>query len=169
MGIFIFVLKYFMSNYQRIYLPNHSYVLTVVTYKRKPILIDHIDLLRDSFRRSKKKYDYRIDAIVILPDHFHMIITPKVATEYSKIITHIKRSFLYGLDEATKNESAFEMSASKHRRQNSTIWQRRFYEHTIRDEQDFQKQLTYLQNNPVKHGYVNNPKDWQYSSFYTKP
>jgi len=154
-----------MSNYKRIYLQNYSYVLTVVTYERKPILIDNIGLLRDSFKRSKQKYKYHIDAIVILPDHFHMIITPKIAQEYSKIITYIKRSFLYGLDEATKNQSTFELSASKHKRHNSTIWQRRFYEHTIRDEKDFNKQLEYLKNNPVKHGLVKDTKDWKHSSF----
>jgi len=157
-----------MSNYKRIYLENFSYVLTVVSYERKPILIDNIELLRDSFRRSKEKYEYKINAIVILPNHFHMIITPKIAKEYSKIISHIKRSFIYGLDESTRNESKFEMSASKYRRQNSTIWQRRFYEHTIRDEKDFKQQLEYLKNNPVKHGLVNDSKDWEYSSFNKK-
>ncbi len=154
-----------MSNYTRIYLQNYSYFLTVLTHGREPILIDNIELLRDSFRRSKKRYDYKIDAIVVLPDHFHMIITPAVAKEYSKIITYIKRAFVYGLDEVTKENAKATLSASTHRRQHSGIWQRRFYEHTIRDEKDMFNHLAYMENNPIKHGLVEKTEDWKYSSF----
>jgi putative transposase len=154
-----------MSNYKRIYLQNYSYYLTVVTENRRPILIDNIELLRDSFRRSKKRYDYVIDAIVILPDHMHMIITPKNPKDYSKIIALIKRSFTYGLDMKTKEESKFNLSASNYRRNLSGVWQKRFYEHTIRDEKDYAKTLDYIYTNPIKHGLVDNIKDWKYSSF----
>ena len=99
-----------MSNYKRIYLENYSYYLTVVTQNRKPILIDNIELLRDSFRRSKRKYNYEINAIVILPDHIHMIITPKNPKDYSKIIAHIKRSFTYGFDRQTRENSKLYLS-----------------------------------------------------------
>ncbi|MBU1668793.1 transposase [bacterium] len=71
----------------------YSYFLTVVTHQRNPILIENIDLLRESFRVSKTKYSYKIEAIVILPDHFHLIITPDVFTEYPKIIRAIKYHF----------------------------------------------------------------------------
>ena len=98
-----------MSNYKRIYLQNHSYYLTIVTGNRKPILIDNIELLRDSFRRSKKKYEYVIDAIVILPDHIHMIMTPKNSKDYSRIIAHIKRSFTYGLEQKEKDDAKFNL------------------------------------------------------------
>jgi len=154
-----------MSNYKRIYLQNHSYYLTVVTQHRRPILIDNIELLRDSFRRSKERYDYTIDAIVILPDHIHMIITPQNPKDYSKIIALIKRSFTYGLDIKTKEEAKFNLSASSYRRNLSGIWQKRFYEHTIRDEKDYAEILDYIRTNPIKHGFVENIKDWQYSSF----
>jgi putative transposase len=154
-----------MSNYKRIYLQNYSYYLTVVTENRRPILIDNIELLRDSFRRSKKRYDYVIDAIVILPDHMHMIITPQNSKDYSKIIALIKRSFTYGLDMKTKEESKFNLSASSYRRNLSGVWQKRFYEHTIRDEKDYAKILNYIYTNPIKHGLVDNIKDWKYSSF----
>ena len=159
------MLKYAMSNYKRIYLQNHSYYLTVVTQNRRPILIDNIELLRDSFRRSKKRYDYAIDAIVILPDHIHMIITPQNPKDYSKIIALIKRSFTYGLDMETKEESRFNLSASSYRRNLSGVWQKRFYEHTIRDEKDYAKILDYIKTNPLKHELVNNIDDWKYSSF----
>ena len=154
-----------MSNYKRIYLQNYSYYITVVTQNRKPILIDNIELLRDSFRRSKKKYDYGINAIVILPDHMHMIISPKNPNDYSKIIAHIKRSFTYGLDMKEKDEAKFNLTASSHRRNLSGVWQKRFYEHTIRDEKDYAKILDYIYTNPIKHGLVDNINDWKYSSF----
>ena len=154
-----------MSNYKRIYLENYRYYITVVTQNRQPILIDNIELLRDSFRRSKKRYDYVINAIVILPDHIHMIITPKNPKDYSKIIALIKRSFTYGLDMKTKEESKFNLSASSYRRNLSGVWQKRFYEHTIRDEKDYSKILDYIYTNPIKHGLVKNIEDWKYSSF----
>jgi putative transposase len=158
------MLKCGVSNYKRLYLQNYSYYLTVVTQNRMPILIDNIELLRDSFRRSKKRYDYNIDAIVILPDHLHMIITPKNSKEYSKIIAHIKRSFSYGLDMKIKEEAKSNLSASSYRRNLSGIWQKRFYEHTIRNEKDYAKILNYIYTNPIKHGLVENIDDWKYSS-----
>ena len=154
-----------MTNYKRIYVQNYSYYLTVVTQNRRPILIDNIELLRDSFRRSKKRYDYVLNAIVILPDHMHMIITPQNPKDYSKIIAHIKRSFTYGLDMEIKEESRFNLSASSYRRNLSGVWQKRFYEHTIRDEKDYAEILNYIYTNPIKHGLVENVNDWKYSSF----
>ncbi len=82
-----------MADYKRLFLDGYSYYLTIVTHRRNPILIDNIEVLRESFRESKKYYAYSIDAIVILPDHLHMIITPKVATEYPKIVRAIKYNF----------------------------------------------------------------------------
>ena len=154
-----------MSNYKRIYLEGYSYYLTIVTQNRQPILIENIELLRESFRRSKKRYDYNIDAIVILPDHIHMIITPKIPNEYSKIITYIKRDFLYQLSSNLKEEAKTNLTASTYNRQHSGIWQRRFYEHTIRDEKDFLKIFEYMKINPIKHGLVEKINDWEYSSF----
>jgi len=152
-------------NYRPIYLDSYSYYLTLVTQERKPLLIDNIDLLRKAFRLSKQKYDYDIDAIVILPDHLHMIITPKIATEYSKIIRHIKRSFVYGLDKETKEQAKVEISHAKYRRGHAGIWQERFYEHTIRDEKDWLEKMEYIKYNPIKHKYAESLEEWKYSSF----
>lgn len=153
-------------NYRRIYLEGYSYYLTLVTQGRKPLLIDNIDLLRDAFRRSKERYDYAIEAIVVLPDHLHMIIRPSVAKEYSKIIRHIKRGFVYGLDQETKAQAKVEISHAKYHRGHSGIWQERFYEHTIRDEQDWLEKMEYIKNNPIKHNYVEKLNDWKYTSFH---
>jgi putative transposase len=152
-------------NYRRIYLDGYSYYLTLVTHRRKPLLVEHIELLRDAFKRSKEKYMYSIDAIVILPDHLHMILTPKNATDYSKIIHHIKRSFVYGLDKEIKLQAKNEISDAKYKRGHSGIWQERFYEHTIRDEKDWLEKMEYIKHNPIKHQLVDNINEWEYTSF----
>jgi len=156
-------------NYRRLYIDGHSYFITMVTHNRTPLLIENIDLLRYAFKLSKKKYHYHIDAIVILPDHLHMIITPQNYKEYPKIITHIKRSFVYGLDSTLKDEAKMNLSSSKYRRQHSGVWQDRYYEHTIRDDADWYDKMEYIHYNPLKHELVDNIDDWKYSSFYKSP
>jgi len=156
--------------YRRIFADGYSYYLTLVTHQRKPILIDNIKQLRQAFRYSKKNYDYTIDAIVILPDHLHMIITPKIAKEYPKIITNIKRAFVYttvgrGVPTPTIKNTKTNLSSSKYKRNHAGIWQERYYEHTIRDEKDLLEKMEYIKNNPIKHALVENIKDWKYSSF----
>ena len=154
-----------MANYKRLFLAGHSYYLTVVTHRREPLLVEHIELLRESFRESKRYYSYEINAIVVLPDHIHMIITPETSTDYPKIVRAIKYNFstkLVGCDCYHTDE---EQSLSRYRRGLKTIWQKRYYEHTIRDEKDYFRCLEYMQNNPVKHELVDNMKDWKYSSF----
>jgi putative transposase len=151
--------------YRRIYLDSYSYYLTLVTQGRKPLLVENIEVLRTAFKLSKKKYAYEIEAIVILPDHLHMIIRPKIATEYSKIIRHIKRSFVYGLNQELKDQAKAEISHAKYNRSHAGIWQERFYEHTIRDEKDWLEKMEYIKYNPIKHEYVENLEDWKYSSF----
>ena len=151
--------------YRRIFEDGYSYFLTLVTHERKSLLVENIDLLRYAVKLSKEKHEYALDAIVILPDHLHMIITPKIATDYPKIITHIKRSFVYGIAQSVKNKSQNSLSTAKYKRGHSGIWQERYYEHTIRDERDFKIRLDYIHFNPVKHQYVNAAKEWEYSSF----
>ena len=152
-------------NYRRIYADGYSYYLTLVTYRRNPLLIDNISLLREAFRASKKKYVYRIEGIVILPEHIHMIITPNNAMDYPKIIRYIKRYFVYGLDEDVKQRLKTMLGNSKYRRGHAGVWQERYYEHTIRNEKDFLEVMDYMKYNPLKHGLVDNIDDWEYSSF----
>ena len=147
-----------MSNYKRLFLEGHSYYLTIVTHNRNPILIDNIEALRESFCESKMYYRYSIDAIVILPDHLHMIITPKQANDYPKIIRAIKYNF------STKVMLEVEQSMARHKKGMNPVWQKRYYEHTIRDEKDYLRCLEYIQNNPVKHKLVKNSKEWKYKS-----
>ncbi len=151
--------------YRRLFLPGHSYYLTLVTYRRKPLLVEHIDLLREAFRKSRERYAYHIDAIVILPDHLHMIITPDEPDSYPDIIKQIKRSFVYLLPQSVKDEARHALSPSQYRRGHAGIWQSRYYEHTIRNEKDMMEKMQYMQNNPIKHGWCETWEEWEYSSF----
>jgi len=150
-----------MAQYKRIFLAGYSYYLTIITHGRNPILIDNIELLRESFRESKRYFKYRINAIVVLPDHIHMIITPQVAEEYPRIVKSIK----YYFSKHCKLDEELEQSASRYRRKYRPIWQKRFYEHAIRDEKDYLRCLEYIRNNPIKHQYVEHNEPWKYSSF----
>ncbi len=152
-----------MANYKRIFLDNYSYFLTIVTYQRNPILIDNIELLRESFRYAKGKFDFDIDAIVVLPDHFHMICTLDDARQYPKIISSIKRYFSQRCPKG--HYAHLFQSASRETAGYIPVWQKRFYEHTIRDERDFRLRVEYIHYNPIKHGYAERVSQWEYSSF----
>lgn len=120
--------------------------------------MENIELLRESFRESKRFFTYSIDAIVVLPDHIHMIITPKNVRDYPKIVKSIKYNFSkhFNLEE--------EQSYSRYKRKIKPIWQKRYYEHTIRDEKDYARCLEYICNNPLKYQYVDNDAKWEYMS-----
>lgn len=152
-----------MPNYKRLFLEGYNYFLTVITYQRNPILIDNIDLLRKSFQESKKRYHYNIDAIVILPDHFHTILTPKNPTDYPLIIRAIKQYFSKHCN--PKYYQHLVQSHSRETKDYKPIWQKRFFEHTIRNERDYQLRLDYIHYNPVKHNHVLKTSDWEHSSF----
>lgn len=142
-------------NYKRLFIENTYVFLTVVTYKRKKILIDNIEILRKSFNVCIKKYNFEVFSIVVMPEHIHMILKPDNIAEYPKIVGCIKSYF-------TKNVN-IEYSINNSRE--SSIWQRRYWEHTIRDEKDLYRHLDYIHYNPIKHGYVKSANEWKHSSF----
>ncbi len=151
-----------MSNYLRYRVPGGCYFFTVNLLERKKhLLTEHIDLLRHAFRTVKQQRPFHIDAIVILPEHLHCILTlPENDTDFSGRWREIKKIFSKQLP-ATEYRS--EVRINRHER---GIWQRRFWEHTIRDETDYIKHIDYIHYNPVKHGWVTHVIDWQYSSFH---
>jgi len=153
-----------MANYKRLFLDGYSYYFTIVTHRREPILIDNIALLRESFQESKIHYIYSIDAIVVLPDHLHMIITPTNVNEYPKILHAIK----YNFSKRFNNHEYIEQSSSRDKRKIKPVWQKRYYEHTIRDEKDYLRCIEYIRTNPIKHNYIDNDEVWEYSSFAKK-
>ena len=141
-------------NYKRLFIPNSSIFIKVVTNKRKPILIENIQYLREAFSVTKEKYKFDIIAIIINPDHFHMIIELDDIKIYPKVIGNIKRTF-------TKISN---LNYEINKNRESNIWQRRYWEHTIRNEEDLYKHIDYIHFNSMKH-YNIVPKDWKYSSF----
>ena len=156
------MLYFDMANYRRIFLDGYSYYITMVTYDRNPILVENITLLRESFRYAKSLFDFDITDIVILPDHLHMIIEVSHTHDYPKIISSIKRYFSKHCEQKYYQY----IKQSKHRQEAGyyPIWQKRYYEHTIRDEKDYREKAIYLYNNPVKHGYVKDIAQWEHRS-----
>jgi len=152
-----------MTNYRRIYTPGASWFFTVNLLKRQnnPLLIENINVLRSVFSEVKAKHPFRIDAVVILPDHLHCIWTlPEGDTNYSTRWNLLKGKFSRSL---AKGE---QLSNSRIKRRERGIWQRRFWEHMLRNEEDFNRHLDYIHWNPVKHGYVSNVIDWPHSSVH---
>ena len=148
-----------MSNYKRFYNEKYKYVFfTLVTYNRIPILINNIDILRQSFKYALNKYTFEIYSICILKDHLHMILKLENSKDYSEIIRLIKYYFSRKLNISEK------LTESKLKKREKGIWQRRFWEHTIRDEEDLNKHLDYIHYNSYKH-YEITPINWNFSSF----
>lgn len=154
-----------MSNYRRLFIPNSYLFLTITTNYRQKILIDNINLLRLSFENTKKIYNFELFASVILPEHLHMIMIPEKIEEYPKIIHAIKYSFTRNIQDGGIVIPPYKLSESKLNKGDKGIWQRRYHEHTIRDEEDLYNHLDYIHYSPVKHRLVQNVKDWEYSSF----
>jgi len=146
-------------NYRRYYEPGGTYFFTVTTQHRQPLLIEHIDRLRAAFRQGIERYPFIIDGIVILPDHIHTLWhLPDGDDNFSIRWMVIKRKFSAGLATGIVNRS-------KQAKREKGIWQRRFWEHYIRNEADWCRHLDYIHYNPVKHGYYSTPAEWPYSSF----
>lgn len=151
--------------YRRAKIAGGTYFFTLVTYQRQPFLTqsENIEQLRTAFRTIRAKHPFDIDAIVILPDHLHCLLTlPAEDFDYSTRWRLIKGHFSR---HCQISPSQF-VSPSRQKKQEKTIWQRRFWEHYIRNEEDFKRHFDYIHFNPVKHGLVDTVKDWEYSSFH---
>ena len=156
-----------MANYRRCYVPGGSFFFTVVTERRAAILANDWarDGLRAAFRDCRQRWPFRVDALVMLPDHLHAIWTlPPDDADYSKRWGAIKKHFTQSWLAAGGNEQP--LTDSRHRYRRRGIWQRRFWEQAIRDQRDFECHCDYLHDNPVKHGHVTRVADWPYSSFH---
>ncbi len=149
--------------YRRSKQPGGSYFFTVVTYRRQPLfsLPENTDRLKAAFKREIEKYPFTIDAIVILPDHLHTLWSlPGGDHDYSTRWSRIKGYFSIGCVGLKEMQSV-----SRHNKREKPVWQRRFWEHTIRDENDWRNHMDYIHYNPVKHGYARSAGEWPYSSF----
>lgn len=161
-----------MPNYRRAR-DGNTYFFTIVTYQRQPILcLDECKgVLRDVIKGVQLSHPFKIEAWVLLPDHIHcMWRLPEGDKDYSMRWGIIKKEFtkkvqnLAGKAIPLVGRAHPTLSRQKHRE--GTIWQRRFWEHQIRDEKDFAVHCNYIHYNPVKHGLVRSPKDWEYSTFH---
>ncbi|HHF7353291.1 TPA: transposase [Legionella anisa] len=148
--------------YRRIIVPGGVYFFTLnLKNRNSELLIKEINQLRIAFHKIKRKYPFKIECIVILPEHLHMMIRLPIGDgNYSLRIRLIKSIFTHQLQ---INES---ISPSRKKQGERGIWQRRFWEHLIRDEKDYEHHFNYIHFNPVKHGYVTCASDWPYSSIH---
>ncbi|OKH10761.1 REP-associated tyrosine transposase [[Limnothrix rosea] IAM M-220] len=156
-----------MSNYRRPTIRGGTYFITQVTYQRIPWLCTDLgrQALREAIAKVRQKYPFEINAFVLLPDHFHCLWTlPEDDHDFSVrmrlIKTHVTKN--HG-DRLNINET---ISQSRHKRKEKNLWQRRFWEHLIRDEEDYARHCDYIHYNPVKHGLCSTAQEWQYSSIH---
>jgi len=155
-----------MPNYRRLY-EGTTYFFTVVTHKRRPFLCDEQSrrFLRETIDDVRTKRPFTIDAWVLLPDHLHCVWTlPAGDTDYSTRWGLIKAGFSKRMNGAAGHARPV-ANASRHRRRESAYWQRRFWEHMIRDHGDLKAHMDYVHYNPVKHGLARAPAEWEFSSF----
>jgi len=150
-----------MVRYRRNYVPGGTYFFTVALADRRScLLVEHIGPLRAAFRAARQERPFTIDAVVILPEHLHAIMTlPEGDADFSGRWRRIKGLFSRAVGAA---DARFAPAPNGE----YPLWQRRFWEHTIRDDEDFSRHFDYLHFNPVKHGLVDRVRDWPYSSFH---
>jgi putative transposase len=151
-----------MANYRRNTIKGGCYFFTVnLTDRTSSLLTEHIVLLSQSIAYTMQNHPFEINAMVVLPDHMHAIWTlPANNDDYALRWRLIKTHFSSHIPK-TENISASRLSKGER-----GIWQRRYWEHTIKDEQDFANHVDYIHINPVKHGYVTQATDWPYSSIH---
>jgi putative transposase len=150
-----------MVNYRRAKTAGGTYFFTVTLRDRSSdLLVKHVDLLREAIKTVRDERPITIDAIVIMPDHLHTIWTlPECDMDYSGRWRSIKSQFTRSVVKAGE-------ILVKDKRGEYNLWQRRFWEHLIRDERDMQAHVDYIHFNPVKHGHVKQPVDWEWSSIH---
>ncbi|KPL02186.1 MAG: hypothetical protein AMJ90_06540 [candidate division Zixibacteria bacterium SM23_73_2] len=140
---------------RRYYIPNVIYFITAVTYRRKTLFSNKSNLLifKETFENVKSLHPFFLQAYVILPDHFHLLIQPSPPTNISKILHSLQRNFTLNFKKVKNIEDSLK------------LWQHRFWDHIIRNKKDYNKHFDYIHYNPVKHGLVKKPEEWQESSY----
>lgn len=149
-----------MVLYRRSRIANAPYFLTLTLRdRRSSLLVDHIAVLREAFRETRRQRPFESIAVVVLPDHLHWLCAlPEGDADFSSRVRLVKRHFTLGLLSAG-------LALDRDARGEYRLWQRRFWAHTIRDDEDRQRHVDYIHYNPVKHGLVAAVGDWPHSSF----
>ena len=151
-----------MTDYRRTRIGGASYFFTVnLLNRRSRPLLDHLDLVKTVMGKVLANHPYRIDASAVLPDHMHCIWTlPEGDADYATRWMLIKSGI------SRRIPRTEEVSFSRSKRRERGIWQRRYWEHLVRDDADMRNHIDYIHWNPVKHGWVDRVRDWPYSSFH---
>lgn len=151
-----------MPNYRRAFIPGGCWFFTVaVLDRRQRLLTDHIDALREATGWTLSHHPFHIDAFVVLPDHIHAVWTlPPNDADFALRWRMIKIRFSRAMPRTEQ------LSRSRAVRGERGIWQRRFWEHLVRNESDYARHVEYCYINPVKHGLVTRVRDWPHSSFH---
>jgi putative transposase len=151
-----------MPNYRRAFVPDGCWFFTVdLLERRQTLLVDHIATLREAVAKTRQSWPWTIDAFVVLPDHLHAVWTlPPGDADFSTRWRLIKSHFAKALPKRER------LSAVRPARNERGIWQRRFWEHLIRDEADYTRHIEYCYINPLKHHLVTRVRDWPHSSFH---
>ena len=150
-----------MPHYRRAKISGIAFFFTVVLADRSSnLLVDEIDRLRQAYRVVQKRRPFKTTAICVLPDHVHAIWElPEGDSDFPTRWSLIKSGFSRGLEARPRSES-------KIAKREKGVWQRRYWEHAIRDETDLDRHIDYIHFNPVKHGHVTRVADWPHSSFH---
>jgi putative transposase len=141
-----------MPQYIRARKPGGIFFFTVVTHRRRKLFYEYKNrmILLEAIRDVQSIHPFIINAWILLPEHLHCIWTlPEGDTDYSRRWGLVKAKFSAHL-----------------KTPGSPVWQNRFWEHLIRNDQDFQRHLDYIHYNPVKHGLVDSPAEWPFSTFH---
>jgi putative transposase len=150
-----------MVRYRRNRIEGGTFFFTVtLADRRSAALVDHAGALRAAFRATRQARPFMIDAVVVLPDHLHALWTlPPGDADFAGRWRRIKGHF-------SSNLLAAGTALPRHANGELALWQRRYWEHTVRDEGDFVRHVDYIHYNPLKHGLVTRVRDWPYSSFH---
>lgn len=155
-----------MSEYRRAHVPGGQFFFTLVAERRATLFADaaNVDRLRHAVDIVMRKRPFQMIGAVVLPDHLHWLIElPSDDRDFSTRVGMIKVAFTKQL--ALEDMPRAPRSASRVAKREAGVWQRRFWEHTIRDQRDFDAHMNYIHYNPVKHGYADCPHGWPHSSF----
>ena len=151
-----------MVKYRRAKVAGGCYFLTLALQdRRSDLLFKNAALLHRCLQDTQARLPFRVPALAVLPDHVHMLmVLPPDDSDFSARIRMLKASFVGALRQQVGSEVRTNAKGE------ANIWQRRFWEHLIRDEQDYRHHVDYIHINPLKHGWVNRVQDWPYSSFH---
>lgn len=156
-----------MTNYRRARFCGGYYFFTVVTYNRRRFLVDDLAraCLRAAWRQVRETRPFEVVALCLLPEHLHCVWRlPEKDDDYSLRWMLIKKGFTRRYLKGGGREAG--QSVSREKKRERGIWQRRFWEHQIRDEKDLQRHIDYTHGNPIKHGLVQTVADWPWSTYH---